>query len=128
MQIVWFVIFLFVSHFLALQIFRFTTYHRYFLLALPVLVGYSALLGWLLYKFQLHAFFLWQLVIVAVWLFALSRRNSKQAQAMLYAAGQDGDQVRFIADSTAKTRQFYAYSCFVYLGVFSAAFLWAYNT
>ncbi|KAA2284139.1 hypothetical protein [Arenimonas fontis] len=128
MAIVWFIIFLFVSHFFALQIFRLTTYHKYFLPALPLLVAYSALVGWLLYKFQLHAFFLWQVAIVSVWLFVLARRNSRQAQAMLHAAGSDGDRVRFLAESIGKTKQFFAYSSFVYVLVFAAAFLWAYNT
>src|SRR5690606_14723629 len=104
MQIVWFICFLFMSHFIALQIFRFSTYHRYFLPTLPLLVGYSALVGWLLYKFQLHAFFLWQLAIVAIWLFVLARRNSRQAQTMLLLAGQDADRVRLIAESSAKTK------------------------
>lgn len=128
MQIIWFIIFLFASHFFALQIFRLSTYHRYFLPALPLLIGYSALVGWLLYKFQLHAFFLWHLGVVAIWLFVIARRNSRQAQLLLHIAGQDADRVRLMADSAAKTRQFYAYSSFVYLGVFSASFVWAYNT
>lgn len=128
MQIIWFIIFLFASHFFALQIFRLSTYHRYFLPALPLLIGYSALVGWLLYKLQLHAFFLWHIGVVAIWLFVIARRNSRQAQLMLHIAGQDADRVRLMADSAAKTSQFYVYSSLVYLGVFSASFLWAYNT
>ena len=128
MAIVWFIIFLFVSHFFALQIFRLTTYHKYFLPALPLLVAYSALVGWLLYKLELQAFFLWQVAIVSVWLFVISRRNSRQAQAMLQVAGSDGDQVRFLAESVSRTKQFYAYSSFVYVLVFSATFLWAFNS
>jgi hypothetical protein len=127
MAIVWFTIFLFVSHFFALQIFRLTTYHKYFLPALPLLVVYSALVGWLLCKFQLHAFFLWQVAIISAWLFVVARRNSRQAQAILYAAGSDGEKVRLLAESVGKTKQFFAYSSFVYVLVFSAAFLCACN-
>ena len=45
MQILAFAIFLLISHFLLTQIFKITTYHNYFLKALPLLVGYSALVG-----------------------------------------------------------------------------------
>ena len=128
MAVVWFLLFLFASHFFVLQIFRLTTYHKYFFRALPLLIAYSALIGWLLYRFQLHAFFLWQVAIVSVWLFVLARRNSQQGQAMLDASGHDADQVRLIAHSVGESKQFFAYSSFVYVMVFSAAFLWAYNT
>lgn len=127
MEIIKFVVFFLISQFFVLKIFRLTTYHRYFLPALPLLVGYSALVGWLLYKLGLYEFFIWQIAIVTATLFVIARRNSSQARIMLQSAGSDADRVRFIAESTAKTKQYFVYSSFVYIFVFSTAFLWIYN-
>ena len=58
MHILGFLAFLAVSHFVLMQIFRLTTYHAYFLKGLPLLIGYGALIGFLLYTLDMHAFFL----------------------------------------------------------------------
>lgn len=128
MQILAFAIFLLISHFLLMQIFKITTYHNYFLRALPLLVGYSALVGWLLYSLELHAFFLWQVVLASGWLFLLSRKQAKHTEAMIDFAGEDAEKVRFVASSVSKTRQYYAYSSLIYIIVFSATYLWLINT
>ena len=49
MLFVGFVGFFLGSHFILMQIFKLTTYHAYFFKALPLLIAYSALVGWLLY-------------------------------------------------------------------------------
>lgn len=127
MQLLAFFAFLIASHFLLMQIFRFTTYHAYFWRASPVLVGYGALVGWLLYVFELHQFFLWQVVLASAWLFIIGRKQSRLANAILQAAGDDADVVRLAAESTNKTSRYYAYSSFVYIAVFAATYVWLYN-
>jgi hypothetical protein len=128
MQIVGFVGFILGSHIILMQIFKITTYHIYFLKALPLLVGYSVLVGWLLYSLELHAFFLWQVVFASGWLFLLSRKQAKQNEVMLDLAGGDAEDVRFMASSVSKTRQYYTYSSFIYVICFSATYLWLINT
>lgn len=127
MQIILFLAFLVASHFFAMQIFRLTTYHAYFWKAIPLLIGYGILVGWLLYAFEFHQFFLWQVVLSSLWLFIVGRKQSKVASAMLQMAGDDGDAVRFAAESTSKTSRYYAYSSFVYVVAFSVTYLWLYN-
>lgn len=128
MMILAFAAFLVVSHFLLMQIFRLTTYHAYFWKAVPLLVGYSALVGWLLYAWRFHEFFLWQLVLASVWLFVVARKQNKSTEAMLQMAGDNADSVRFMASSVTRTRQYYAYSSFIYVIGFSITYLWLYNT
>lgn len=128
MQILAFAAFLVVSHFLLMQIFRLTTYHAYFWKAVPLLVGYSALVGWLFYAWKLHQFFLWQLVLASVWLFVVARKQNKSTEAMLQMAGDNADSVRFMASSMTKTSQYYAYSSFIYVIGFSITYLWLYNS
>lgn len=127
MQVLGFLVFLVTSHFGVLQIFRLTTYHAYFWKALPILVAYSALAGWLLYVLELHPFFLWQVALASVWLFVIGRKQGSVASAMLQMAGDDAEAVRFAAESTRRTSRYYAYSSFVYVTVFSLTYVWLYN-
>lgn len=128
MKILGFLAFLLISHFGVLQVFRLSTYHAYFWKALPLLLGYSALVGWMLYVCELHQFFLWQVPLASVWLFSVGRKQAKIAEAMMTLAGEDAEAVRHVASSAAKTMSYYAYSSFIYVIVFSVVYLWLYNT
>ena len=127
MKVVLFVVFLLVSHFGLMQIFRLSTYHAYFWKTLPLLLGYSALVGWLLFVLGLHEFFLWQVILASIWLFVVARRDEGATKALLDAAGKDADSVRFVADSTSMTRRYYSYSSFLYVAVLSLTYLWFLN-
>ena len=128
MQIFGFALFLFFSHLGVLQVFRLTTYHRYFWPSLPILIASSAAVGWTLYELEMHAFFLWQLVLASVWLFVIGRKQSKGAQVILQLAGDDADEVRFIATSTSKTTAYFTASSIVYIISFSLVYLTLLNT
>lgn len=127
MQILGFLAFLLVSHFLLMQIFRFSTYHAFFWKVSPVLVIYGAAVAWSLFKLGMHPFFLWQLVLASAWLFVVGRKNTKSAQAILTLAGDDADYVRLMAESSTQTSRYYAYSSFIYVFSFAAMYLWLYN-
>lgn len=127
MELIGFIIFLVVSNFGALQIFRLTTYHKYFWASLPLLVGYAALVAWALFALEMHPFFMWQLVLAGAWLFVVGRKQGKMAEAMLQLAGDDANTVRFMAGSAAKTTAYYTASSIVYLGVFAVTYVWLYN-
>lgn len=127
MQVLAYLTFLVVSHFGVMQIFRLTTYHAYFWKALPLLLGYSALVGYLLYLFKLHQFFLWQVVLASLWLFVIARKQSKTVEAMMALAGDDAEAVKLMAVSTASTRSYYTYSSFIYVIVFFAVYIGLYN-
>lgn len=127
MQIAFFAAFLVASHLLLMQVFRLTTYHRYFLPALPLLATYAALVGWALYAFDFHAFFVWQVVIASGWLFVIGRSQATQGRAMIAAAGADANAVRILSKSAQFTLQYYAYSACIYIAVMSATYLWLFN-
>lgn len=128
MEILCFVVFLAVSHFGVMQVFRLTTYHRYFWPSLPLLIGYAAFVAWALFALEMHQFFLWQLVFASIWLFAVGRKQSKAGEALLQLAGEDADTVRFAATSAVKTIAFYVASSIVYVVVFAFAYVWLYNS
>jgi hypothetical protein len=128
MHILSFLLFLAVSHLAVMQIFRLTTYHAYFLKALPLLLAYSALVGFLLHELEMHAFFLYQVILASIWLFVVGRKQLKQIESMLMVTGDDADTVRSMAWSFGRTKQYYAYSAFIYVITFSLTYLWLLNT
>lgn len=110
-----------------MKIFHFTTYHAHFWKALPILLAYSALVGYLLFAFELHSFFLWQVLLASAWLLSIGRKQRKAVTALLSSAGEDADTVRLIALSAANTSSHFTYSSFVYVIGFSLVYLGIYN-
>ena len=127
MAVIWFAVFLVVSHFGVMQIFRLTTYHAYFWKALPLLVIYSAVVAWILFILEMHQFFIWQLVLASAWLFFIGRKQTKMKEMMLIQAGDDAETVRMLAKSASKTSSYYMYSSIVYVVCFAVVYLWLYN-
>lgn len=127
MRVAGFLTFLVVSHFIVIQIFRLTTYHTYFPKAVPLLIAYSALVGFLLYALEMHGFFLYQVVLASGWLFWGARKQSKQIESAL-TLSDNPEEVRLIAWSFGKTKQYYAYSAFIYVITFSITYLWMLNS
>ena len=122
-----FAVFFLVSMFGLMLVFKFSTYHRYFWIALPVLLGYSALVAWALFSFGMHSFFIWELVLAAIWLFITSNHQKKTAEAMLEVS-DDPDEVRLISRSIARTSTYYTASSLIFLSAFSLTYLWLYNS
>ena len=127
MQFLKFIVLLLLAHPLLMQVFRLSTYHAYFWKALPLLLTFSGLVGWLFYLLKLHEFFIWYVVLESVWLVLISRKQSKAMEGMLLLAGDDAELVRGMATSTAKTKAYYALSSFAYIIALSITYLYLYN-
>jgi hypothetical protein len=126
MELLYYLIFLLVSYVVLLQIFGLTTYHAYFWKALPLLIVFSILSGYLLYKFDLHGFFLWHVGLMALILFRVGRKQDQQVTAMMSLAGS-AEEARGISDSVIQTKRYYAYSAFVYVITFAISYLYVLN-
>lgn len=127
MEIVFSILFLIISHFALMQIFRISTYHSYFWKSLPLLIAYSALVGWLLFTFNLHKFFIWQVVLSSIWLFSFFRKTVKNAKELINLGGYDEEGIKIISISSLNTITYLLYSSLIYVFVFSAVYLWRYN-
>lgn len=132
MSLIYFIIFFVVSWLVLMKIFSFSTYHKYFYKILPVLLIYSALLGYLLDLFELHAFFLWFLAI-NIFFFVKNYRRYKKQDLM---EGVDEDYKNLLPEekiketlekSTKNTLKYFVISSVVYLTVFSATYLFFFN-
>lgn len=120
-------LFLIVSNCIALQIFRFTTYRKHFLYALPILVCYSALAGYVLFVLEIHFFFVWQLVLTAWWLYHAGSNQAQAARALRRQLNWTLEERNEILKSTNSTMLLYIISSTIYMAVFSLSYLLAYN-
>lgn len=127
MEILGFLVFLFVSHFGLMQIFRLTTYHAFFLRALPLLIVYSALVAWALHSLEMSAFFVWQIILASFWLFLISRKQTKNAEGILAASSDRPEDIRLLALSISKTKSCFTASSIIYIVVFIFVYIWFYN-
>ena len=132
MSLIYFVVFFIISWLILMKIFSFSTYYKYFYKALPVLLIYGAFLGYLLDVFELHAFFLWFLIINVV-LFVKNYKRYKKQDLM---EGVSDDYKNFIPEekiketlekSTKNTLKYFILSSVIYLIVFSATYLFFFN-
>ena len=126
MEILYYLIFLLVSYVALMQIFGLTTYHTYFWKALPLLVGFSVLSGYLLYKLDLHGFFLWHVALMSFILFRVAHKQDQQVKAIMSLA-DSADEARGISDSLMQTKRYYAYSSFAYVVTFAVSYLYILN-
>lgn len=127
MRIIYFLLFLAVSHFGIMQIFRLSTYHKYFIWTLPVLVGYGTMAGWLLQTFKLNDFFLWQVLAASIWLIRVGNRQRKLSADMIDESDSDSQTMKVLAKSVSNTMIFYVLSSIIYIASFSIAYLWIFN-
>ncbi len=94
--------FIFASWFLLIQLFRFSTYHKYFVKILPLLIGYAVLVAVLLQYFNFQNLFWWYVVLSSFFLFINHRKQLKSKDAVDMLAGLDKSVTDSMPDGEAK--------------------------
>jgi len=128
MEVVSFIVFIFVSHQILMQIFRFSTYHKYFFMMLPVLILFGVLVAWLLYYFEMHSFFLWLIFLEVIWLRYVWKKDDDNGRYNLLHYEENSEDYKIIKESMRKTDIFYFLSSIVYIITVSVVYLWLFNT
>ena len=117
-----FFIFLFASWFLLMQIFRFSTYYKYFFKISIALIGYAILVAFLFLKFGFENFFWWYLILSGLFLF-INHKKQHQAKNFLDLLSEDDKEKRAEAESSFnKTIKYHLLSVVVFLISFILAF------
>lgn len=125
MEIIYFIVFYLASWFGLMQIFRFSTYHRYFIKALPALVAYGALIGSLLYHLGMSAFFFWYMVVLVInYIINYNKQQEfgKVVREMEPSAERTASEL-----SLEKTLRYWLMSAVVYFVAVAGTFLYIYN-
>ncbi|MFH1233933.1 MAG: hypothetical protein V1649_04805 [Patescibacteria group bacterium] len=125
MSVVLFAIFILASIFILMQIYRLSTYHKYFPKMLPVLIGYGVLVGYLLFVFNFSNYFIW-FVILTVGFLITNFRKQQQAKAFT-SLTEDEEQKKLLDKSVKNTIKFHLFSSLVYVVSVIGAFLYFYN-
>lgn len=105
--------------FLLMQIFRFSTYHRYFKKSLIVIIGLGTLDGYLLVRLHWSSVFVWYMGFFAV---LLCNKYYNEKKKIVVAEAFDGALKEQMKLSMGKTLRYYVLSSLVFLISFSAAF------
>lgn len=125
MILIYFFAFFIISWILLLVIFSYSTYHRYFKIAGPGLLFYSILVGYLLFRFELHKFFVWQVGLSILFLINSYRRQNKVKALFDY---EEDLQVKAELElSIEKTKKYHIISSATYLLGFSISYLYFLN-
>lgn len=127
MQLLAFVVFLVVSQFVLMQMFRLTTYHRYFARAVPLLLGYAVLVGYLVVRLGLAQFWLWYVICATVWLATTWQKSARSGQVFDEAFADDPATAAVLRLSGASTRAYYWLSAIIYLVMYVVSCLYFFN-
>lgn len=125
MSILYSFLFFTISWFLLMKIFNFSTYHKYFKIAVIPLMIYGVLVGFLLYKFNLDFYFIWYLLIAIVIFYNNYSRQKKSSS--LDSLNHEEALKNFIDLSLNKTLRYYILSAVVFLISFSVSFVFFFN-
>lgn len=113
LAVVLFGIFTFVSILVLMQIYRFSTYHKYFPKMIPVLLVYGTLVGYLLITFDFSKYFAWY-VVLSLGFLIVNFRKQQQAKAFTSLA-ENEEQKKQLTSSISKTVKFHLLSSLVYI-------------
>ncbi len=121
-----FALLLVVGHFVLMQIFRLTTYHRYFIWSSPLLAGWGAIVGFLMVKMRFDGLIWYWLLAQWIWLSWLGARNRRLGEAMVDLE-DDPEMKRILSWSATQTRTYYGFSVGVALASAFIAYAILYN-
>ena len=127
MDLIYFIVFFIVSWLILMKIFSFTTYHKYFYKALPILLIYTTLLGYLLDRFEFHKFFLWFLIINIVLFIKIYKRDSKQDLVEEFAEDHhnllpEEETKKIFHKSKKNTLKYFIISSIIYLTILQVTY------
>ena len=109
------VIFTFVSIFILMQIYRFSTYHRHFPIMAPIIIGYAILISYLIIRFNFSNYFVWYILYTIGFLIL---NYSKQLQSLNVSSFPADMDQKLVEKSLKNTLKYHIISSVIYI-VFS---------
>lgn len=122
LNIALFAMFILASFFILMQIYRLSTYHRYFFKMVPVLLGYGALIGYLLFAFNFSKYFIWFIALTLCLLFTNFHKQLQDRKISISLA-KDEEQKKFLTKSVTNTIKFHLLSSIIYVIMVVVSFL-----
>lgn len=120
-----FVLFMFISIFILMQIYKYSTYHKYFIKMIPLLVIYGCLVGFLLFEFHFSNYFILAIIWSIVHLIINIRKQKKSNAYIEYL--EDENEKKLVFESIEKTIKYHRLSSLIYITTYIISFLYFYN-
>lgn len=127
MEILWFLIFFVVSRVILNFVLKYTRRREYFWNLLPVVIGFSCLIGFLLYMFQLHNGF-YPYLIFNILYTTLTAKKTASADEFLTQSDSDHRDLRLIEAIRSRSGTYFWLTIIVHLIFFAASYLAVINS
>lgn len=124
-SVVLFAVFTLVSIFILMQIYRLSTYHKYFSKMILVLLGYGVLVSYLLFLFNFSEYFIWFIILTIGFLIVNFNKQNQEKKSLSVA--EDKEKKDFLNKSVANTIKFHLFSSILYITAIVVSFLCFYN-
>jgi len=117
-----FLVFLYVSWFLLMKIYNFSTYHLYFGKAVFLLIGYAVLIAFLFTQFNFHKYFWWYFGLILLFLNINHIRQHPDEEVINSLAGMDQEIRAKLETSIKSTIKYHLLSSVIFITVYVLAF------
>jgi len=117
-----FLVFLYVSWFLLMKIYNFSTYHLYFGKAVFLLIGYAVLIAFLFTQFNFHKYFWWYFGLILLFLTINHIRQHPDEEVINSLAGMDQEIRAKLETSIKSTIKYHLLSSVIFITVYVLAF------
>lgn len=109
-----FVIVFFISISLLMQIFKYSTNHKYFWFVLPLIIGLGSFVSYLLKAYGSQEYFIWYMVLTIASLFLGLNKNFAKTEDLLKVM-YDGNDLRKASESNSKTKKYWILSSILFI-------------
>lgn len=127
MELFYYLLFAVVNWTILMSIFKYSTYHLSFKLAVIPLFIFAFFSAFLLYKFNLHSFYLWHIGITGLCLMINYRKQKKGLEWLKNIVTDDELEEKEMLISGEKTLRYHILSSVIYILGFGISFLYFYN-
>lgn len=109
-----FIVFMYISWLLLMQIFRFSTYHAYFWWSSLFLIGYALLVSFLIRKFNFQDYFLWYLLLSVVYLL-INHKKQHETKSLFTPFQENKQEKEVLEKSVSRTIKYHALSSLIFI-------------
>lgn len=110
-----------------MKAFSFSTYHKYIKIAFPALILYGSLIGYLLFAFGFHQFFIWHISLTLasmIWGYSKMNKEVKKIKGLKLSKIAYEELLQL---SVERTNKYFILSSVLYLCTFSVSYLYFFN-
>ena len=127
MMLFYYLLFFGASYVITLMIFGFSTYHRFFWWAGPLLATFAVGQAYLMCLLGIASFFTWHLLLMIAVFIWWAVKSKRQFEALVQVTSDITEDHDIAMKSAANTMLYFFLSVLIYMALFGVGFLYIYN-